>query len=157
MKRVYICSPFSGDVNQNVLYARAAMRHCLMKGEAPYAPHLLYTQPQVLNDSMDEERKIGVKAGHAYLQRSVRTKAAGGEDIDPGCELVVVYYDRGISKGMMEDMAVAAEAGVPLEFRSLKKSDEDLWRYMGFEGKEAQERGITAMWLDEQDRVEAGE
>jgi hypothetical protein len=45
MRRVIIESPYSGDVETNVAYARAALRDCLSRGEAPLASHLLYTQP----------------------------------------------------------------------------------------------------------------
>lgn len=151
MKRVYICSPFSGDVNQNVLYARAAMRHSLLKGEAPFAPHLLYTQPQVLNDSDPDERKIGSKAALAYLQREQMTNKMLGTEVF-GCSLLAVYYDRGISKGMREEIEEASKEGVPLEFRSLKQTDDQLWKPVGFH--EGQDRNLTGMWLDEQDRVE---
>ena len=52
MERVIIESPFAGDVDRNLRYARAAMRDCLLRGESPYASHLLYTQPGVLNDDI---------------------------------------------------------------------------------------------------------
>lgn len=47
MKLVIVESPYAGDVKTNVAYARAAIRDCLMRGEAPYASHLLYTQEGV--------------------------------------------------------------------------------------------------------------
>lgn len=45
---------------RNTYYARAAILDCLLRGEAPYASHLLYTQ--VLDDD-DEERRRGMEAG----------------------------------------------------------------------------------------------
>ncbi len=51
MRRAIIESPFAGDVERNVRYARAAMRDCLMRRETPYASHLLYTQEGVLDDA----------------------------------------------------------------------------------------------------------
>lgn len=46
---------------RNTYYARAAMLDCLLRGEAPYASHLLYTQ--VLDDDVEEERHRGMEAG----------------------------------------------------------------------------------------------
>ena len=49
-RKVILESPYAGDVETNLRNARAAMRDCLLRGEAPYASHLLYTQPGVLDD-----------------------------------------------------------------------------------------------------------
>jgi hypothetical protein len=48
MKLVIIESPYAGEVEANVAYARACMRDSLGHGEAPIASHLLYTQPGIL-------------------------------------------------------------------------------------------------------------
>lgn len=45
MRRVVLESPFAGDVERNVRYAKACIRDCLSRGEAPIASHLLFTQP----------------------------------------------------------------------------------------------------------------
>ena len=50
MKLVIIESPYAGDIEKNVAYARDCVRDSLMRGEAPYASHLLYTQPNILDD-----------------------------------------------------------------------------------------------------------
>jgi hypothetical protein len=62
---VILESPYAGDVEANMRYARAAMRDSLMRGEAPFASHLLYTQEGVLLDSVPEERTLGIEAGFA--------------------------------------------------------------------------------------------
>lgn len=69
MKRVIIESPFSArsglkDVNLNVEYARACVRDSVLRGEAPIASHLLFTQPGILDDAKPEERQLGIDAGH---------------------------------------------------------------------------------------------
>jgi hypothetical protein len=56
---VVIESPYAGDVERNLRYVRACMRDCLLRGEAPYASHALYTQPDVLCDEIPEERQYG--------------------------------------------------------------------------------------------------
>ena len=52
MKLVILESPFAGDVKRNTAYARAALRDSLLRGEAPIASHLLYTQDGVLDDAL---------------------------------------------------------------------------------------------------------
>ena len=47
---VIIESPFAGDVDKNIEYARKCVRDSLNRGEAPSASHLLYTQPGILDD-----------------------------------------------------------------------------------------------------------
>lgn len=104
MRLVIVESPFAGDVDANVAYARAAMADCLARGEAPYASHLLYTQPGVLDDDIPEQRALGIDAGLAW-----------GEMADA----TVVYTDLGISSGMDQGIARAEAAGRPVEFRSI--------------------------------------
>lgn len=105
MRLVILESPFAGDVEANIEYARACVRDSLLRGEAPIASHLLYTQPGVLNDDVPEERAQGIDAGLAW--RAV-TNAS------------VVYADRGISKGMEYGIAAAEAAGIPVEVRYLE-------------------------------------
>lgn len=104
MRRVQVESPYAGDVERNLRYARAALRDCLLRGEAPFASHLLYTQDGVLDDGVPEDRALGIEAGLQWL-RSV--------------DLVVVYQDLGRSSGMNEGIDRARSLGVPVEFRSL--------------------------------------
>jgi len=104
MRLVIIESPFAGDVEANTEYARAAVRDSLMRGEAPIASHLLYTQPGVLRDDVPEERQHGIDAGLAWL--AVATVTA-------------VYTDRGISRGMQYGIKAAQDAGVLVEYRTL--------------------------------------
>ncbi len=104
MKRVILESPYAGDVDQNVRYARAAMRDCLLRGEAPYASHLLYTQPGVFNDDDPSERQRGIDAGLAW------------SDVT---DIVVVYKDLGISKGMAYGIEAHEKVGQIVVYRTL--------------------------------------
>lgn len=103
---VVLESPFAGDVAQNIFYARLCMKDCLLRGEAPYASHLLYTQDHVLNDSIPSEREHGIQAGFAWRQVA---------------QITVVYTDLGISKGMQYGIEDAKKRGVPVEYRTLPK------------------------------------
>lgn len=102
MKLVVIESPYSGDVGENIKYARAALLDSLKRGEAPIASHLLYTQ--VLDDAVSGERALGIDAGFAWNKHA---------------ELVAVYTDRGISDGMTAGILFAADNKIPVEFRSI--------------------------------------
>ena len=57
---VYICSPFSGDVEGNVAAARRYSRFAVDKGYIPIAPQLF---PQFLDDNNTAECELGLFSG----------------------------------------------------------------------------------------------
>lgn len=97
-------SPYAGEVEENVAYARRAMRHSLHRGEAPIASHLLYTQPGVLDDLIPGDRALGIRAGLEW--RRVADQAA-------------FYVDRGWSTGMLAALDLYRAEGFPFEIRTL--------------------------------------
>lgn len=105
MRLVLVESPFAGDVERNLGYLRACMRDCLLRGEAPFASHALYTQPGVLDDLNPDERALGIEAGLCWGLKADAT---------------VVYCDLGQSVGMVHGILAAQIAGRPIEFRTLK-------------------------------------
>ena len=104
MKLVILESPYAGNVELNERYARACMADCLRRGEAPFASHLLYTQPGILRDDVPEERQLGIKAGLAW---------------GFWADATVVYTDLGISPGMGRGINDAMFEGRPIKFRQL--------------------------------------
>lgn len=118
MKFVIVESPFATNtitlsngteyqVTQewNVQYARACMHNCLaIHGQAPYASHLLYTQPGVLDDDVPDERRLGISAGL---------------EIGRKADLRIFYLDRGFSSGMQWALKFALEIGQECEVRRL--------------------------------------
>lgn len=104
MRLVILESPFAGDVERNVAYAKRAVHDCLTRDEAPIASHLLFTQPGVLNDGDPIERALGMAAGLAWYRVA---------------EACVVYQDLGMSGGMSEGVLAARRAGVSVEFRNI--------------------------------------
>jgi hypothetical protein len=104
MLLVIIESPFAGDVEKNLKYARACMRDSLSRGEAPLASHLLYTQEGILNDGVPEERNWGIEAGLAWGKKASKT---------------IVYTDLGISGGMEKGIQRAKDEGREVEYRKL--------------------------------------
>lgn len=114
MKRVVIESPYAGNVERNLTYARWCMADSLKRGEAPIASHLLYTQAGILDDNKPEERKLGIEAGFAW-----NTQA----------DLVAVYGDYGVSSGMQQGIDRATALGIPVVWRSLRlDAVPDVWQ-----------------------------
>lgn len=103
MRLVILETPYAGDIAENIAFARACLRDCLKRGEAPIASHLLHTQ--VLDDMQPDERQLGIKAGHAWIPRA---------------DAVIVYVDKGTSQGMQAGIAAATKACVPVEYRRLE-------------------------------------
>jgi hypothetical protein len=104
MRLVVLESPYAGDVNRNVAYARACLADCLARGESPFASHLLYVQPGVLDDTVPEQRRLGIAAGFAWGRHA---------------DAVVVYDDLGVTEGMRAGIERAEAMGQPVERRSL--------------------------------------
>jgi hypothetical protein len=101
---VILESPYAGNVEQHERYARAAMRDCFSRGEAPFASHLLYTQPGVLYDGDPADRQLGIEAGLVWGRFAACT---------------VVYADFGISLGMRHGIERAKAEGRPVIERRL--------------------------------------
>lgn len=68
MKKVFICSPYRGDVERNVALAKAHARFAARCGYCPVVPHLMY--PQFLKDSDPDERILGITLGVELMKIS---------------------------------------------------------------------------------------
>jgi hypothetical protein len=104
LRLVNIETPFAGDIERNIKYARACMRDCILRGEAPIASHLLYTQEGILDDQNAEERKRGMECGFAWNEYASAT---------------IVYVDLGISRGMQAGIDAAVQSMRETEYRRL--------------------------------------
>lgn len=83
---VYICSPYSGDIEVNVKKARAFSRLALEMNCITLAPHLLF--PQFMNDDIPMERELAMFMNMVLLGK---------------CNELWVFGDI-ISKGMAEEI-----------------------------------------------------
>ena len=101
---VLLESPYSGDIDRNVEYARKCMKDCLIRGEYPFASHLLYTQPGILDDTNANDRELGITAGLCWGSKADKT---------------VVYVDFGISPGMKCGIKQAILENRPIVYRKL--------------------------------------
>lgn len=114
MKRVIIESPYAGHGDSdyerrlatrvNITYARACVRDSVIRGEAPIASHLLFTQAGILNDDIPAERELGIAAGLAWREVA---------------DLSVFYTDRGWSRGMLAALDSLGPAVNRTEIRAL--------------------------------------
>jgi hypothetical protein len=108
-RRVLIESPYAADtpagIEENLAYLRACIRESLLRGEAPWASHLVYTQ--VFDDNIATERTMGIRAGLAW---------------GAAADLTAVYQDGGISRGMQMGIDDAVAAGRPVEYRNLSEA-----------------------------------
>ena len=95
-RMIYICSPYAGNTEENIAFARQACGYAIRQGAVPLAPHLLY--PQILNDSVLEERETGIRLGLEILER---------------CEEFWICGDR-MSAGMKREAAYAKARGIPV-------------------------------------------
>ena len=98
MKLVYICSPYAGDIESNVEFAKAACHYAMRQGCAPVAVHLLY--PQFLDDAVSSEREAGIRMGLQVLAACEELWVCGAH----------------ISSGMRQEIAEAKRLGIPIRY-----------------------------------------
>ena len=95
MKIVYVCSPYSGDIEANTEYARKACRHVVDSGYIPIAPHLLL--PQFMSE--ETERELAMLMNRRILR---------------WCDELWVFGNR-ISAGMKSEISQAEFWRIPIE------------------------------------------
>ena len=109
---VVIESPFAGNAKRNIKFARECLRDSIMRGETPFASHLLYTQPNVLDDDVPQERKMGIEAGFAIKHlEGVKT---------------IFYTDLGWSGGMELALFYCRKFNLPYDIRLLNPQDVEM-------------------------------
>lgn len=100
---VVIESPYAGKIQENVDYLKKCLLHSMfIENETPFASHLFYTQ--VLNDEIQEERRIGIQLGYNIGDRA---------------DYVVVYEDLGISEGMKNAISRYKNLGKDIVYRRI--------------------------------------
>lgn len=117
MRVAVIESPYAAPdddrLRRNILYARLLCRWAFEEGYAPFASHLLYTQPGILDDDDPEERAKGIDAGLSLV------KAA---------DITIMGMDLGESRGMKYGRKAAVEAARPIQEVRLFDGDDGLLR-----------------------------
>ena len=99
---VFIESPYAGQIERNLAYARECLIHSIAKGEAPFLSHLIYTQ--VLDDTIYVQRLMGLRCAASFRAM---------------CKILAVYTDLGISPGMLQGINHARELGLDIQMRRI--------------------------------------
>jgi hypothetical protein len=95
---VYVCSPYAGDTERNIVRARRYSRFAMTKGCIPIAPHLLF--PQFMDDTDKDERDLGIFMGIVLLKK---------------CAELWVFGSR-ISEGMAQEIAQAERRSMVIRY-----------------------------------------
>ncbi len=88
-KTIYVCSPLAGEIQENIQKARQYSKFVAEQGGTPLAPHIT----ELFNDTIPEERELGLKMGIDYLKKS---------------DEIWVFGNR-ISNGMANEIRIAQD------------------------------------------------
>jgi hypothetical protein len=97
MKKIFVCSPLAGDVEENI---KAAERYCdyvIRQGHVPFAPHVFFTR--FLNEDAPGQRELGIQFGLSFLD---------------GWADELWYFGDRISTGMHLEISKANENDIPV-------------------------------------------
>lgn len=95
---VYVCSPYAGDVENNVTNAKRYSRFAIENHAIPVTPHLLY--PQFMNDEDESEREMAMHFNYVLLGKCSEVWIFGGV----------------ISRGMDREIALAKKRKMKLRW-----------------------------------------
>ena len=95
---VYICSPFSGDVERNRERTRRFCRFALKSGQIPLVPHLMF--PEFMDDDDPEERGLALFMDIVLMGK---------------CQELWVLGDE-ISEGMQVEIETAKRRRQPIRY-----------------------------------------
>lgn len=97
---VFICSPFAGDIEQNISKARVYSRFAVSKNCIPIASHLLF--PQFMEDDDAEERSLALYMGMVLMSK---------------CQEVWCFRSNNkISRGMAVEIEKARKRNIPIRY-----------------------------------------
>lgn len=96
MKLIYVCSPYSGDIERNVELAKMYSRYVVQAGHAPITPHLYL--PSFINE--ETERGLAFQINYEILS---------------GCDELWAFGQK-ITEGMRIELNAAQELCKPIRF-----------------------------------------
>lgn len=73
---VYVCSPYAGDIENNVKNAKTYSRFAVENNAIPVTPHLLY--PQFMDDKNEFEREMAIHFNYVLLGKCTELWVFGG-------------------------------------------------------------------------------
>ena len=92
MKTAYICSPYKGETEMNVEYAKELTKEAIKRGYAPVTPHLYLTQ--CLDDNKTKERELWLDIALSLVEK---------------CDTILIGTKYTISEGMRKEIQIAYE------------------------------------------------
>lgn len=99
MDKIYVISPYAGDVKRNVDNAIRYCKFVMSKGYMPLASHLYFTQ--LTDDNVPAERRLGLNMGLELLEM---------------CDEAWVFYEDRISSGMTGEINKSKELGIVIRY-----------------------------------------
>lgn len=97
MKKVFVCSPYSGDIEDNTKKAIHAAKIICGCGYIPIVPHLYF--PRFLDENNEFERIRGIELGIELMKE---------------CDFIWLIGPE-ISAGMEYELEAAKEIGIPVK------------------------------------------
>ena len=107
MKKVYICSPLGGAVEENLERVKQFARFAFGQGVVPVVPHFYAL---CLDDSDPKERALALRAGQSLLWL---------------CDELWVFGNR-ITRGMRDELSFARHLNIPVKWHTDQKVDKIL-------------------------------
>ena len=103
-KLIYVCSPYSGNIEYNTLIAKILSRYVVCQGYIPITPHIYFTQ--FMNDNIQEHRDLAFEMNF---------------DLMDLCDQMWVFIELGqdISTGMQREIDRANEIGLKIHYFNL--------------------------------------
>jgi hypothetical protein len=95
---VFICSPYSGDIEGNTKKAARYCRFAYSKNVVPFAPHL--HNPNFLDENIADERSAGIKLGLELLSKADELWCFGKDS----------------TEGMLIELAYAIKNKIPIRY-----------------------------------------
>lgn len=129
MQTVTLESPYAATkkhtVEEHISYAQECVEALLREGLAPFASHLLYTQPGVLDDNSPKDRALGIEAGLTLAEKT---------------DMRVFAVDYGMSRGMLT--ALERTKGQQLGVMAHKIAPKKLFKVIEYQIQEDLERAV---------------
>lgn len=98
-RKIYVASPYAGDVKANTAAALDHCRYVVRKNGIPVASHILYAASGMLNDADETQRELGLMFGLALLAV---------------CDEVWVFGE--VSAGMRQEIEEAKRLDKPVRY-----------------------------------------
>ena len=100
MPKVFICSPYAGDIEKNTYMVLKYCRFAVKEGYIPFAPHAFF--PRFLDEESSFERTLGIIMGTVFLD---------------DCSEIWIFGDK-ISEGMRVEIERAKFRGHIIKYFS---------------------------------------